>query len=85
MRTKAYSIKSGSDIKRDCNCISKCEWKIIKLEEFYICLFQREKQKQCDNFIMKSINHDIYLQKVRKSTLSVFDEKLKIKKESESE
>ena len=29
--------------------------------------------KECDNYIIKSINHEMYFQKVRKSTLSVFD------------
>ena len=32
-------------------------------------------QKGCGNYIIRSINHEMYVQKLRKSTLSVFDEK----------
>ena len=31
--------------------------------------------KERDNYIIKSNIHDLYLEKVRKSTLSAFDEK----------
>ena len=30
-------------------------------------------QKECDNYVHRSNNHDIYLQQVRTSTLSQFD------------
>ena len=33
------------------------------------------KLKKCDNYVIHSINHERYLQKVDKSTLSAFDEK----------
>ena len=31
--------------------------------------------KKSDNYIIRSINHEMYLQLVRKSTLSLFDDK----------
>ena len=36
--------------------------------------FER-KTKECDNYIICSINHEVNLQKVSNSTLSPFDEK----------
>ena len=38
-------------------------------------LQNREYQQECDNYILRSINHDMILQKVKKSTLSIFDDK----------
>ena len=32
-------------------------------------------QKECDNYINRSINHEVYLQLVQKTTLSPFDGK----------
>ena len=40
-----------------------------------IVLFGKDYQKECDNYVIRSINHDIYLQKVTKNSLSAFDEK----------
>ena len=55
--------------------ISKSQSKHIKFEKYYNCLFGGEYQKECDNYIIRSLNHEMYLQKVRKSTLSIFDDK----------
>ena len=52
--------------------------------KYYSCLFGGEYQKECDNYIMRSINLEMYLQKVRKSTLSLFDDKRCYKNETES-
>ena len=35
----------------------------------------RNIQQECDNYILRSINHEMILQKVKKSTLSIFDDK----------
>ena len=45
------------------------------MEEDYNCLFGGEYQNECDNYIIRSINHEKYLQQVKKSTLSIFDDK----------
>ena len=55
--------------------ISKSQSRKIKFEESYYCLFGGEYQKECDKSIFRSINHEMYLEKVQKSTLSAFDEK----------
>ena len=47
----------------------------IRFEEYYNCLLGGEYQKECDNYIIRSINHEMYLQEVKKSTLSLFDDK----------
>ena len=47
----------------------------IKFEEHYNCLFGGDYQRECDDYVIRSINHELYLQKVRKATLSTFDEK----------
>ena len=55
--------------------ISKPQAKGIKFEEYYNCLFGGEYRKECENYLIRSINHDMYLQKVEKKALSSFDEK----------
>ena len=43
--------------------------------ECKICLDGEEKEKMSDNHILKSTNHEMYLQKIGKTTLSIFDDK----------
>ena len=77
LRSKAYSFKckDNNEDKNKIKGISKSQSKHIKFEEYYNCLFGKEYQKECDNYIIRSLNHDMHLQKVRKSTLSIFDDK----------
>ena len=55
--------------------ISKSQSKNIKFEEDRKRLEGEGYQQECDNFIIRSINHEMVLQKVKKSTLSIFDDK----------
>ena len=55
--------------------ISKSQSKHIKYEEYKKCLFGEEYQKECDNYLLPSINHEMCLQVVKKSTASIFDDK----------
>ena len=48
--------------------ISKGQSKNIKIEEYYNCLFGGEYQQECDNYIIRSINHEMKLQRVKKLT-----------------
>ena len=77
LRSKAYSFKgkNNDENKNKIKGISKSQSKHIRLEEYYNCLFGREFQKECDNYIIRSLSHEMVLQKVRKSTLSIFDDK----------
>ena len=70
-----YSFKYGNDNKNKLKGISKSQSKHIKFEEYYNCLFGRNYQKECDNYILRSINQEMYLQEVKNSTLYIFDDK----------
>ena len=77
LRSKAYSFKC-KDNKEDKNKIkgvSKSQSKHIKFEEYYNCLFGKEYQRECNNYIIRSINLEMVLQEVKKPTLSYFDDK----------
>ena len=86
LRSKAYSFKCKDNIesKNKIKGISKSQSKHIKFEEYYNCLFGGEYQKECDIYIIPSLNHEMYLQKVKKSTLSLFDDKRCYINETES-
>ena len=77
MRSKAYSFKckNNDENKNKIKGISKSQSKHNKFEEYYNCSFGREYQKECDNYIIRSLNHGMYLQEIKKSTLSIFDDK----------
>ena len=40
-----------------------------------ICLHGVKYQQECDKYSLRAPNHEMYLQEVRKSTLSPFDDK----------
>ena len=63
---------------------SKSESKHIKSEEYKKCLDGKEYQRECDNFLLRSINHEMYLQEVKKSTLYIFEDKRCCTNETES-
>ena len=77
LRSKAYSFKckNEDENKNKIKGISKSQSKHIKFEEYYNCLFGKEYQRECNNYIIRSINHEMVLQEVKKSTLSIFDDK----------
>ena len=75
LRSKMYAFKCGGDSKNKLKGISKSQSKNIKFEEYKKCLDGEEYQRECDNYIIRSINHEMVLQKVKKSTLSIFDDK----------
>ena len=75
LRSKMYAFKCGDDSKNKLKGISKSQSKNIKFEEYKKCLDGEDYQQECDNYIIRSISHEMILQKVKKSTLSVFDDK----------
>ena len=75
LRSKMYAFKSGDDSENKLKGMSKFQSKNIKFEEYKKCLDGEEYQQECDNYIIRSIDHEMVLQKVRKSTLSIFDDK----------
>ena len=60
-----YAFQCGNDSKNKSKCISKSQSKYINFEEYYNCLFGGEYQQECDNYIIRSINHKMYLQRVK--------------------
>ena len=75
LRSKCYAFKCGADSKNKLKGFSESQSKNINFEEYYNCLFGRRYQQECDNYTIRSINHELYLQRVKKSTLSIFDDK----------
>ena len=75
LKSKMYSFKCGDDNKTELKGISKSQSKQIKFEEFKKSLYGEEYQRDCDKYLLRSLNHEMYLQEVRKSTLSIFDGK----------
>ena len=77
LRSNAYSFKckDKDENKNKIKGISKSQSKHIKFEEFYNCLFGGEYQRECNNYIIRSINHEMVLQEIKKTTLSIFDDK----------
>ena len=75
MRSKCYAFKCGDDSKSKLKGISKSSSKNNKFEEYYNCLFGEKYKQQCDNYILRSIMHEMNLQKVKRPALSIFDDK----------
>ena len=85
MRSKACSFKckESAESKNKIKGISKSQPKHIKFEEYTNCLDGEEYQRECKNYILRSINHEMNL-RGKKSTLSVFDDKRCYINETES-
>ena len=73
-RSKCYAFRCEDDSKNILKGIPKSQSNNIKLVEYKICLDGEENENECDNYISKWSNHDMYLQKLRKTTLSIFDD-----------
>ena len=85
LRSKMYAFKCGGDSKNKLKGLSKNQSKNIKFEDYKKCLDGEDYQQECDNYNIRSINHEMVLQKVKKSTLSIFDDKRCYINEIESE
>ena len=75
LRSKLYSFKCRDDSKNKLGGISQSHSKNIKFDEYKNCLDGEEYQQESDIYIIRSLNHEIYIQRVRTSTLSQFDDK----------
>ena len=70
-----YSFKCGKHSNNKLKGISRSQSRHIKFEEFYKCLFGGKYKKECKNYIRRSINPEMHLQKMKKSILSLFVDK----------
>ena len=75
LRSEMYAFKCGNDSKNKLKGVSKSQSKNIKFEEHKKCLDGEDYQQECDNYVIRSINHEMVFQKVKNSTLSIFDDK----------
>ena len=71
-----YAFKCGKDSKYKMKGVSKFYSKNNKTEDYYNCLFGEEYEKECVIFIIRSLNLEMYLQQIKKSSLSKFDDKI---------
>ena len=84
LRGKMYASKCADDSKNKIKGVSESQSNYIKFEEYKKCLDGEEYQRECNVYIIRSINHEIYLQEMRKTTLSIFDDKRCYKNNIES-
>ena len=70
-----YAFKCGDDSKNRLKGISKAQSKNIKFEEYKIGLDGEELENECISYILRSINRDMFMQGIKKTTLSFFDDK----------
>ena len=75
LRSKMYAIRCGDDSKNKLKGVSKSQSKNFKFEEYKNSLDGEKYQEECNNYILRSINHEMHLQEIKKSTLSIFDDK----------
>ena len=74
LRNKCYAFLCGDIVKMKWKLYLNLNRKMSNLKK--INFVQKEKKmKMCDNYILKSINHEIYPQKIRKTSLSIIDDK----------
>ena len=72
LRAKMYAFKCGGDSKNKLKGVSKSQSKNIKFEEYKKCLDGEEYQRECNNYFIRSINHEMHLQKVKKIKIICF-------------
>ena len=79
-----YAFKCGEDSKNKLKAVSESYSNIIKYKVNKICLNDEKHQKQWGNYILRSLNHEMYLQKINKSSLYIIDDKRCYINETES-
>ena len=75
LRSKMYAYKCGDDNKNKVKGISKFHSKNIQFEENKKRLGGEKYEEKCVNYFLRSINHEMDLQKIKTSSLSIFDDK----------
>ena len=77
LRSKAYSFKCNdkNENKNKLEGIPKSQSKHTKFENYKKRLDGEEYQKECNSYILRSINHEMHLQELKKSTSFIFDDK----------
>ena len=68
-----YAFKCGDDSRNKMKDFVNLNRKILKLKNK--CLDGGENQKEPDNSTIRSLNHEMFLQRVLRSTLPPFNDK----------
>ena len=63
--SKMYAFRCGDDSKNELKGIYKSQSRSIKFKEYYNCLFGGKCQQECDNHLIRSLNFEMYLQRVK--------------------
>ena len=66
-----YSFECGADSKNKLTGFSKSQSKHIKFEEYKKCLDGEKNQEVCNNYILRSINHEMHLQETKKNIIYI--------------
>ena len=72
--SKVYSFIGNDKNTKKLKGILKSYSKKFKFEKYKKCLDGEKYQQECDNHLLRSVNHEMYLQKVKKSTFFFDDE-----------
>ena len=75
LRTEVCSIECNDKSTNNLTGTSKAYSKSIKFEGYKKCLDADEYQKESDNYFIRSLKHEMYVQKRSKKSLSIFDDK----------
>ena len=65
LRSKIYSFDCGDDSKNKFKGVYKSQRKHMKFTEYKNCLDGENYQKDSDNYLIRSLNHEMYLQQVK--------------------
>ena len=69
------AFKCGYDSEQKLEGISQSYSENINFDEYKNCSDGQDYRKCCDNYVIRSINLEMYLQRVTKSALYQFDGK----------
>ena len=78
LRSKCYAYMTQLDgYENKFKGIVKGYKKEISFDQYYNCLMNQTYDKTCEQFCIRSHDHNMYLQKITKKSLSPFDDKRK--------
>ena len=77
-------FKCGDDNKNILKGVFESQSKHIKFDQYKKCLDDKKYQEQYEVYLLRTVNHEMYLPQIIKSTLSVFDDKRCFINETES-
>ena len=65
-RSKTYAFRCGNDSKNKLKGVCKSQSENFKFKGYKECLDGEKYQQDCDNYIVSSLNHEMYLQLEKK-------------------